>query len=96
MSGQRLKVQFQRLYNHFSGQDADTNLQDIAEVLFCTRRNVRMVINKMVDKGWINWEPAVGRGKQSRLTFCSTDSELQLMHARKLVAEGKLEPALEP
>ena len=95
MSGQRLKVQFQRLFNHFSGQDADTNLQDIAEVLFCTRRNVRMVINKMVDKGWINWEPAVGRGKQSRLIFCSTDNELQMIHARKLVAEGKLEPALE-
>ncbi|MGF1723476.1 HTH-type transcriptional regulator SgrR [Photobacterium nomapromontoriensis] len=95
MSGQRLKSQFQRLYSHFAGQDSDTNLQDIAEVLFCTRRNVRMVINKMVENGWIDWEPAVGRGKQSRLTFHSTDSELQLIHARKLVAEGKLEPALE-
>ncbi|GHA35209.1 HTH-type transcriptional regulator SgrR [Photobacterium aphoticum] len=95
MSGQRLKSQFQRLYHHFSGQDSDTNLQDIAEVLFCTRRNVRMVINKMVDMGWIAWEPAVGRGKQSHLTFHSTDTELQLNHARKLVAEGKLEPALE-
>ncbi|WP_064608336.1 HTH-type transcriptional regulator SgrR [Photobacterium sp. J15] len=95
MSSQRLKLQFQRLYNHFSGEDCETNLHDIAEVLFCTRRNVRMVINKMVDKGWIDWHPAVGRGKQSKLIFHSTDSELQYMHARRLVAEGKLEPALE-
>ncbi|GAB6262915.1 HTH-type transcriptional regulator SgrR [Photobacterium sp. R1] len=95
MSGQRLKTQFQRLYTHFSGQDSDTNLQDISEVLFCTRRNVRMVINKMVEKGWIDWEPAIGRGKQSRLVFHSTDTELQYNHARKLVADGKLEPALE-
>ncbi|QUJ70253.1 HTH-type transcriptional regulator SgrR (plasmid) [Photobacterium sp. GJ3] len=95
MSGQRLKTQFQRLYTHFSGQDSDTNLQDISEILFCTRRNVRMVINKMVDKGWIEWEPAIGRGKQSRLVFQSTDTELQYHHARKLVADGKLEPALE-
>ncbi|WP_058119003.1 SgrR family transcriptional regulator [Photobacterium kishitanii] len=94
MSGQRLKLQFQRLYNHFGGDSTETNLQDIAEVLFCTRRNVRMVINKMVTKGWIDWQPAVGRGKQSRLIFNNTDSELQLQHARKLVAEGKLEPAL--
>ncbi|HIF9343087.1 TPA: HTH-type transcriptional regulator SgrR [Photobacterium damselae] len=94
MSGQRLKLQFQRLYTHFNGQNSDTNLQDIADVLFCTRRNVRMVINKMVDEGWINWQPAVGRGKQSHLTFHSSDSELQLNHARKLVADGKLEPAL--
>ncbi len=50
MSSQRLKIQFQRLYSHFSGEDCETNLQVIAEVLFCTRRNVRMVINKMVDK----------------------------------------------
>src|SRR5690606_11904404 len=62
---------------------------------FCTRRNVRMVINKMVEKGWIDWEPAIGRGKQSRLVFHSTDTELQYNHARKLVADGKLEPALE-
>ncbi|UTV29938.1 HTH-type transcriptional regulator SgrR [Photobacterium atrarenae] len=95
MSSQRLKAQFQRLYNHFSGEDCETNLQDIAEVLFCTRRNVRMVINKMVEKGWIEWQPAVGRGKQSKLVFHSSDTELQYMHARKLVAEGKLEPALE-
>lgn len=95
MSSQRLKIQFQRLYSHFSGEDCETNLQDIAEVLFCTRRNVRMVINKMVEKGWIDWQPAVGRGKQSKLVFHSSDSELQYMHARKLVAEGKLEPALE-
>lgn len=94
MSGQRLKLQFQRLYNHFSGDSIETNLQDLAEVLFCTRRNVRMVINKMVAKGWVDWQPAVGRGKQSRLIFNNTDSELQLQHARKLVAEGKLEPAL--
>ncbi|WP_299013360.1 HTH-type transcriptional regulator SgrR [uncultured Photobacterium sp.] len=95
MSSQRLKIQFQRLYNHFSGEDCETNLQDIAEVLFCTRRNVRMVINKMVDKGWIDWQPAVGRGKLSKLVFHSSDSELQYMHAKKLVAEGKLEPALD-
>ena len=95
MSSQRLKIQFQRLYSHFSGEDSETNLQDIAEVLFCTRRNVRMVINKMVEKGWIDWQPAVGRGKLSKLVFHSSDSELQYMHARKLVAEGKLEPALE-
>lgn len=94
MSGQRLKLQFQRLYNHFGGDSMETNLQDIAEVLFCTRRNVRMVINKMVSEGWIDWQPAVGRGKQSRLIFNNTDSELQLQHARKLVASGKLEPAL--
>ncbi|MDX1302109.1 HTH-type transcriptional regulator SgrR [Photobacterium sp.] len=94
MTGQRLKLQFQRLYDHFSGAESETNLHDISEVLFCTRRNVRMVINKMVEKGWIDWQPAVGRGKQSRLIFHSTDSELQYLHARKLVAEGKLEPAL--
>ncbi|OAN11414.1 ABC transporter substrate-binding protein [Photobacterium jeanii] len=94
MSGQRLKTQFHRLYSHFEGKDSDTSLQEIAEILFCTHRNVRMVMNKMADKGWIDWQPAVGRGKLSRLIFHSTDNELQQNYARKLVAEGKLEPAL--
>ncbi|OEE63067.1 ABC transporter substrate-binding protein [Enterovibrio norvegicus FF-454] len=95
MSGQRLQTQFSKVFAHFSGKDSDTNLQDMAEIFSCTRRNARMVLSKMGEQGWLSWEPAVGRGKQSRLTFHRTDSDLQMKRVRKWVKDGKLDAALE-
>ncbi|CZF81130.1 SgrR family transcriptional regulator [Grimontia marina] len=95
MSGQRLQTQFSMIYNRFKGKDADTNLETMADIFCCTRRNARMVLNKMSEQGWLSWEPAVGRGKQSRLTFHRSDSDLQMRRVRKWVQEGKLDAALE-
>ncbi|WP_235956041.1 SgrR family transcriptional regulator [Grimontia sedimenti] len=95
MSGQRLQTQFSMIYNRFDGKDADTNLETMADIFCCTRRNARMVLNKMAEQGWLSWEPAVGRGKQSRLTFHRSDSDLQMRRVRKWVQEGKLDAALE-
>lgn len=95
MSGQRLQSQFSQLYSHFSGQDSDTNLETMADILDCTRRNARMVLNKMAEQGWLSWTPAVGRGKLSRLTFHRSDAELQMKRIRRWVNEGKLDAALE-
>ncbi|KXF83174.1 SgrR family transcriptional regulator [Enterovibrio coralii] len=95
MSGQRLQTQFSKIYAHFGGTDSDTNLETMADILCCTRRNARMVLNKMAEQGWLSWDPAVGRGKQSRLNFYRTESDLQMRRVRKWVQEGKLDAALE-
>ncbi|WP_028022643.1 SgrR family transcriptional regulator [Enterovibrio calviensis] len=95
MSGQRLQTQFSKVYAHFGGKDSDTNLQDMAEIFSCTRRNARMVLSKMAEHGWLSWEPAVGRGKQSQLIFHRSDSDLQMKRVRKWVKDGKLDAALE-
>ncbi|WP_235869204.1 SgrR family transcriptional regulator [Veronia nyctiphanis] len=95
MSSQRLQTQFSRIYGHFGGEDSETSLQHMADVLVCTRRNARMVLNKMAEKGWLTWEPAVGRGKLSKLAFHRSTSDLQQNRLRKWVSEGKLEAALE-
>ncbi|MDD1779735.1 SgrR family transcriptional regulator [Enterovibrio sp. ZSDZ35] len=95
MSGQRLQTQFSKIYAYFSGRDSDTNLETMADILCCTRRNARMVLNKMAEQGWLSWDPAVGRGKQSRLNFYRTESDLQMRRVRKWVQEGKLDAALE-
>ncbi|MGF1764531.1 SgrR family transcriptional regulator [Aliivibrio kagoshimensis] len=94
MSSPRLKTQFEQLSNHFSNQDSDTHLHIISDVLFCTRRNTRMVINKMMEKGWIEWIPAVGRGKSSRLNFRRSNDEVNLELATRHVEDGRLDQAL--
>ncbi|MBV7296672.1 SgrR family transcriptional regulator [Enterovibrio paralichthyis] len=95
MSRQHLQTQFSKIYTYFEGKDSDTNLETMAEIFSCTRRNARMVLAKMSEQGWLSWEPAVGRGKQSRLCFHRSDTDLQMKRVRDWVKEGKLDAALE-
>jgi len=94
MSSPRLRVQFETLFEHYQGQDCGVQLEDITEILFCTRRNARIVLNKMEEEGWIEWHPAPGRGKLSELIFKRSRSDVSETLARRYLEEGKLGQAL--
>ncbi|WP_394244284.1 SgrR family transcriptional regulator [Vibrio astriarenae] len=94
MSSPRLRVQFETLFEHFDGQNAQVRIEDITEILFCTRRNARIVLNKMDEEGWIEWHPAPGRGKLSQLNFKRSRSEVSQNMALRYLEEGKIEHAL--
>ncbi len=94
MSSPRLRVQFETLFEHFDGQDSDVQLEDITDILFCTRRNARIVLNKLEEEGWIEWHPAAGRGKQSRLQFKRNRNDVSETLARRYLEEGKVGQAL--
>ncbi|WP_087018970.1 SgrR family transcriptional regulator [Thaumasiovibrio subtropicus] len=94
MSGSRLKQQFQTLFQHFNGQDTAVTVGELMEVLHCTRRNVRMVMGKLSDEGWITWTPAVGRGKLSQLVFNLTQDALLHADVTEAIQEGRFERAL--
>lgn len=90
MSSPRLRVQFESLFEHFNGQDVGVQLEDITDILFCTRRNARIVLNKMEEQGWIEWHPAAGRGKLSDLKFKRSRSDVSENLARRYLDEGKI------
>ncbi|WP_434361660.1 SgrR family transcriptional regulator [Parasalinivibrio latis] len=94
MSGKRLQSQFGKLYQQFEGKRAETTLQEISDVLCCTRRNARMVLGKMEEQGWLTWTPSIGRGKLSLLAFTRSESQLRNDRVRELILDGKLEDAL--
>lgn len=94
MSGQRLRAQFTRIYHHFNGDDTDTTLQAVADILACTRRNARMVLSKLEEQGWLTWQPSVGRGKLSRLAFLRSEIALKEEQAAHWLGQGKMDQAL--
>lgn len=94
MSSPRLRVQFETLFEHYKGQDCGVQLEEITEVLFCTRRNARIVLNKMEEEGWIEWHPAPGRGKLSQLNFKRSRADVSENLARRYLEEGKIGQAL--
>ncbi|KHT47443.1 SgrR family transcriptional regulator [Vibrio sinaloensis] len=95
MSSPRLRVQFETLFEHYNGQDCGVQLDEITDVLFCTRRNARIVLNKMEEQGWIEWHPAPGRGKLSQLIFKRSRADVSENLARRYLEEGKIGQALQ-
>ncbi len=94
MSSPRLRTQFEKLFEHFNGEDVGIQLDDITEILFCTRRNARIVLNKLAEEGWIEWKPAAGRGKLSQLSFKRNRNDVSENLARSYLEQGKIEQAL--
>ena len=94
MSSPRLRVQFETLFEYFDGKDSDVQLDDITDVLCCTRRNARMVLNKLEEEGWVEWLPAAGRGKLSQLIFKQNRCDVSENLARRYLEEGKIGQAL--
>ncbi|WGV98116.1 SgrR family transcriptional regulator [Vibrio sp. YMD68] len=94
MSSPRLRVQFETLFKHFKGLDSGIQLDEITEILFCTRRNARIVLNKMEEEGWIEWKPAPGRGKLSQLNFKRSRSDVNETLAKQYLDEGRISHAL--
>lgn len=88
------------LYDHFNPSqllDAayEVTLDDLMGVFYCTRRNVKLIIRKLVDEGLISWQAGLGRGHRSRIAFC-VESETYLFElATKHAQRGEYKYAFE-
>lgn len=91
-----LILQFQRLRNFFEGQvEVSTTIDQVADALCCTRRNVNNVLLKMSNQGWLSWQAARGRGKLSQLVFNVEARQPILAMAQTMASHGQLEEAFE-
>jgi len=89
-----LILQYQRLSAHFEHQnEVLTTVDELADALCCTRRNVNLVLEKMSTQDWLVWTPSRGRGKKSRLTLLAKDSSLTVQLAIQTANNGQLEDA---
>ncbi|MDX7986618.1 HTH-type transcriptional regulator SgrR [Xenorhabdus sp. 12] len=91
MSSPRLQQQFIRLWQHYQGQKTETTLQSLADILHCSRRHVRSLLNNMQHVGWLQWDAEAGRGKRSQLHFLRSGLELQQQQAEKLFEQEDIE-----
>ncbi|MCM3129050.1 ABC transporter substrate-binding protein [Paenibacillus provencensis] len=73
----------------------EVTVKSIAEILFCTTRNAKLVIRKMTEQGWINFVSGRGRGNRSRLTFLVDREEMLITIAKDLARKGQFKQAFE-
>lgn len=74
--------------------DVPVSVEEIAGYLYCTERNVKILIRKMTEMGWIVWTPGRGRGHRSAIRFLVSAEELLLAEAKLLVEQGNLNSAM--
>ncbi|KNC89364.1 HTH-type transcriptional regulator SgrR [Trabulsiella odontotermitis] len=91
MSSARLQQQFIRLWQCCDGKSQETTLNELAELLSCSRRHMRTLLNTMEERGWLTWEAEAGRGKRSRLTFLYTGLALQQQRAEDLLEQDRID-----
>lgn len=62
MSTSRLQQQFIRLWQHYRyhGKTTETTLQQLADVLKCSRRHMRSLLNTMQQRDWLTWQAGTG------------------------------------
>lgn len=71
------------------------SMSQIANALYCTSRNAKIILTKMKDRGWIDFQSGRGRGHASRLTFLIPREDLLVEEAKERVQSGEVEEAFD-
>ncbi len=90
----RLQHHYLRLLAHFGQQPTQTHLEALAELLCCTRRHVRGLLEQMAALGWLSWQGSAGRGRRSTLQLLASEAQLRLVRAGTLLEAGALDGAV--
>ncbi|MFC0215377.1 ABC transporter substrate-binding protein [Paenibacillus chartarius] len=89
-------LQLRTAYVHAAeGEPQRVTLEELAAVLFCTTRNVKLLLKKMSELAWLVWEPGRGRGNASSMTFLVPAAELISRQAVELAQKGDFKSAME-
>ncbi|HYK71942.1 MAG TPA: ABC transporter substrate-binding protein [Pseudoneobacillus sp.] len=90
---------FVKLRNYYSLQQDipahSVTMEDISHLLFCTPRNAKLILNKMIEQNWITFISGRGRGNKSTLQFHISVDEIILSEGKKLIQEGDITEGLQ-
>lgn len=91
----QLKTTMMRVH-HFqhTSMDVPVSIEEMAGYLYCSERNVKILIRKMTEMGWISWTPGRGRGNRSAIRFLVSVEDLLFTEARMYVEQGNLNSAM--
>ena len=80
-----------RLRLHAQDQQHMRNsLQELADVLYCSTKNVKILLKKMSEEQLINWTPGRGRGNKTEILFIHNFVEAIESYTDELLAQEKL------
>ncbi|MCM3631084.1 ABC transporter substrate-binding protein [Paenibacillus glycanilyticus] len=88
---------YEKLHNRYAAnadfQAFSVPIDEIAEVLDCTRRNTQLVLQRLSAELFIQWKPGRGRGNQSEIKFLVTRQELLQRKVHELIGKESIKEA---
>ncbi len=89
-------MQLRKAFPHVAeGEAFPVTMSEVAELLYCTQRNAKLILTKMIEHHWLALVSGRGRGHASTLTFLLGKEELLLQEAKALVEKGEIEHAFQ-
>lgn len=70
-------------------------VKELSDLLCCSPRYTKKVINEMKEKQWIDWEVEYGRGKKPTLTLLKNQGELMYSMAKTYFEAGHFKEGLQ-
>jgi SgrR family transcriptional regulator len=74
--------------------EIELSLEQVSKTLFCTPRNSKLILKKMVDLNLIIWTPGRGRGNRSRIQFKLDPLDVVFGQAKEYVQKGEIRSAI--
>jgi len=87
-------IELKKLPDYQQEQEIFISKQEIANLLFCSSRNVHHILNRWIQEGYIEWKSQRGRGKKSTLTFLKSLEDATILHVKHLVQKEKVKEAM--
>lgn len=80
-----------RLRLHAQDQQHIRNsLQELADILYCSTKNVKILLKKMSEEQLIHWTPGRGRGNKTEILFIHSLVEAIESYTDELLTQEKL------
>ncbi|PTM59607.1 SgrR family transcriptional regulator [Desmospora activa] len=86
-----LRLNYMTVENHCT---LEVSLKELSNVLYCSPRNVKRIMNALDDEGFLYWKPGGGRGRRSKFQFKRSLSDVFLLYFKHLVGRGKFKEAI--
>ncbi|MEV5028056.1 SgrR family transcriptional regulator [Paenibacillus sp. LPE1-1-1.1] len=88
------------LYTKFAGDDGtgkriEISLEQLSDTLYCTPRNVKLILRKLEEEGFITWIAGRGRGNRSHMIFLVAKEKELLELGQQLALKGEYQRAFE-
>ncbi|MBB3114756.1 MarR-like DNA-binding transcriptional regulator SgrR of sgrS sRNA [Paenibacillus phyllosphaerae] len=95
-----LEERYLALYARFNtagtvDETYEVTLDELAGTLYCTRRNVKLIVRRLEDEGMISWQAGLGRGHRSRIAFRIEEESVLFELAVKQASKGEYKTAFE-
>ncbi len=95
MTTRHTEQKYLKLLQHYGDKPVSVTLQELADVLFCTRRHMRNLLLQMQEAKWVIWQSQAGRGHRARLHLRYKPEQLLSEKAEQLLESGHVDQAIQ-